>query len=237
MAVLPTDWNGTGTISATRAISGTRARSSSGPTFFPVSMYSHTSRLSRPMDEIVPPVPIRATRRLGESVMSVSSALAPPPRTARVNGPSSGMFSPRPFHRRAGSGSQGQAGHISTGEEPMSDKAVLLQDADEAFGELHRAIDGLTEEEAGRVWLGTWGVREILIHISGWHDAMADALDNVAKGRPGYAEGMYDDYDAWNARFVADRAGVKLGRRGGGARHVSSAHGRCRARRARCAVR
>jgi len=92
----------------------------------------------------------------------------------------------------------------------MSDKAVLLKDAEEAFGELHRAIDGLTEADAGRVWLGTWGVREILIHISGWHEAMADALDNVAKGRPAYAEGMYDDYDAWNARFVAERAGVKL---------------------------
>ena len=92
----------------------------------------------------------------------------------------------------------------------MSDKAMLLRDADEAFGELHRAIDGLTEEEAGRVWLGTWGVREILIHISGWHEAMASALDNVAKGEPPYAVGMYDDYDAWNARFVAQRAGVKF---------------------------
>ena len=92
----------------------------------------------------------------------------------------------------------------------MSDKAMLLRDADEAFGELHRAIDGLTDEEAGRVWLGTWGVREILIHISGWHDAMAAALDNVAKGEPAYAEGMYDDFDAWNARFVEQRAGVKM---------------------------
>ena len=92
----------------------------------------------------------------------------------------------------------------------MSDKAMLLRDADEAFGELHRAIDGLTDEETGRVWLGTWGVREILIHISGWHDAMAAALDNIAKGEPGYAAGMYDDYDAWNARFVEQRAGVKV---------------------------
>ena len=39
----------------------------------------------------------------------------------------------------------------------MSDKAMLLRDADEAFGELHRAIDGLTDEETGRIWLGTWG--------------------------------------------------------------------------------
>jgi hypothetical protein len=92
----------------------------------------------------------------------------------------------------------------------MSDKAMLLRDADEAFGELHRAIDGLTDEETGRVWLGTWGVREILIHISGWHEAMASAIDNVAKGEPAYAAGMYDDYDAWNARFVEQRAGVKI---------------------------
>ena len=92
----------------------------------------------------------------------------------------------------------------------MSDKAMLLRDADEAFGELHRAIDGLTDEETGRVWLGTWGVREILIHISGWHDAMVAALDNIAKGDPGYPAGMYDDFDAWNARFVEQRAGVKV---------------------------
>jgi hypothetical protein len=92
----------------------------------------------------------------------------------------------------------------------MSDKVVLLRDAGEAFGELHRAFDGSTEEEAGRVWLGTWGVREILIHISGWHDAMASALDNIGKGEQGYAPGTYDDFDAWNARFVEQRAGVKL---------------------------
>jgi hypothetical protein len=35
----------------------------------PVSMYSQTSRLSRPIDEIVPPVPIRATRPFRDSVM------------------------------------------------------------------------------------------------------------------------------------------------------------------------
>jgi hypothetical protein len=78
IAVLPTDWNGTGTISATWAISGTRARSSSGPTFFPVSMYSQTSRLSRPIEEIVPPVPIRATRPLREAVMWFPSPAGDP---------------------------------------------------------------------------------------------------------------------------------------------------------------
>jgi len=92
----------------------------------------------------------------------------------------------------------------------MSDKATLLREADEAFAELRRAVEGLTDEEMRRVWLGTWGVREILIHISGWHEAMTPALGRIAKGEAPYPVGTYDDFDAWNARFVQERAGVKM---------------------------
>jgi hypothetical protein len=91
----------------------------------------------------------------------------------------------------------------------MSDKANLLRDAEEAFAELRQAIDGIEDDEMGRVWLGTWGVREILIHISGWHQAMIPALQRIAHGEPPYPEGTYDDSDAWNARFVDRKAGVK----------------------------
>ena len=91
----------------------------------------------------------------------------------------------------------------------MSDKATLLRDADETFAELRQAIDGLTEEQMREVWLGTWGVREILIHISGWHQAMIPALQHIARGEEPYPAGTYDDFDAWNARFVAEKAGVK----------------------------
>ncbi|MEX2221877.1 MAG: ClbS/DfsB family four-helix bundle protein [Candidatus Rokuibacteriota bacterium] len=91
----------------------------------------------------------------------------------------------------------------------MSDKATLLHDAEQAFTELHGAIDGLTDEEMRRVWLGTWGVREILIHISGWHDEMAAALSRMAAGAAPHPAGTYDDFDAWNARFVDQKVGVK----------------------------
>ena len=91
----------------------------------------------------------------------------------------------------------------------MSDKATLLREADLTFGELREAIGGLSEEQMQQVWLGTWGVREILIHISGWHDEMAPALDRLARGDAPYPPGTYDDFDAWNARFVEARAGVK----------------------------
>jgi hypothetical protein len=91
----------------------------------------------------------------------------------------------------------------------MSDKEKLLRDADEAFAELRQAIDGLTDDELREVWLGSWGVREILIHISGWHEVAAPALGNIARGEAPYPPGTYDDFDAWNARFVLHRTGVK----------------------------
>ena len=91
----------------------------------------------------------------------------------------------------------------------MSDKATLLREADEAFDELHQAIDGLTDEEMRRVWLGAWGVREIVIHISGWHREMVPALGRIGKDEAPYPAGTYDDFDAWYARFVERKTGVK----------------------------
>lgn len=92
----------------------------------------------------------------------------------------------------------------------MSDKSALVREADEAFAELHRAIDGLTDGQMRQIWLGTWGVREILVHISGWHHEMVPALERIGRGEPSYPAGAYDDFDAWNARFVERRTGVKL---------------------------
>ena len=91
----------------------------------------------------------------------------------------------------------------------MNDKEMLLREADEAFAELRRAIDGLTDDEMRQAWLGSWGVREILIHISGWHEAMTPALGHIARGEVPYPAGTYDDFDAWNARFVLQKTGVK----------------------------
>ena len=91
----------------------------------------------------------------------------------------------------------------------MSDKEILLREADEAFAELRRAIEGLTDDEMRQAWLGSWGVREILIHISGWHEAMTPAFGHFARGEAPYPAGTYDDFDAWNARFVLQKTGVK----------------------------
>ncbi|HYB43944.1 MAG TPA: ClbS/DfsB family four-helix bundle protein [Candidatus Methylomirabilis sp.] len=85
----------------------------------------------------------------------------------------------------------------------MGDRDKVVRDADEAYGELRESVTGLDDGQLHRVWLGTWGVREILIHISGWHREMIPALQRLGRGEPAYPEGIsYDDYDGWNARFV-----------------------------------
>ena len=93
----------------------------------------------------------------------------------------------------------------------MADKQKLLRDADEAHGELRESINGPDEAHMSRVWLGTWGAREIVIHASGWHRELIPAFGRIANGQTPFPEGVaYDDYDAWNARFVEAKRHAKL---------------------------
>jgi len=93
----------------------------------------------------------------------------------------------------------------------MADKQKLLQDANEAHDELREAISGLDETRMSQVWLGAWGAREIVIHISGWHRELIPAFARLGRNQPPYPEGVsYDDFDAWNARFVEAKRHAKL---------------------------
>ena len=84
----------------------------------------------------------------------------------------------------------------------MGDKQKVLQEAADTYGELREAVAGLDEAQTQAVWLDTWGVKEILIHISGWDREMAPAFARIERGEAAYPAGAYDDYDTWNARFV-----------------------------------
>ena len=91
----------------------------------------------------------------------------------------------------------------------MSDKRKLLEDAEQAYGELTEAVGGLSDSELAEVFLGVWGTREILVHIAAWDREMAPALQRIGRGEAPYPEGKYDDFNDWNARFVAARVGAR----------------------------
>jgi hypothetical protein len=92
----------------------------------------------------------------------------------------------------------------------MDNGHELVAQTETAYDELREALEGLPEARMTDAWLGTWSVREILIHMSGWHREMIPALARIARGEAPYPDGAYDDFDAWNARFVEARRGAKV---------------------------
>jgi hypothetical protein len=93
----------------------------------------------------------------------------------------------------------------------VSEKQDLLKRAAEEYRAFHQALEGLNEEHLTQPWLGTWGVREIVAHIVGWHREMIPALERLARGERPVPPGVsYEDVDAWNARFAATARGKRV---------------------------
>lgn len=85
----------------------------------------------------------------------------------------------------------------------MSEKQMLLTGAEAEFARFKKALAGLDEPTVREVWLGVWGVREIVSHVSGWHRELVPALERLARGERPVPEGVsYEDVDAWNAKFA-----------------------------------
>jgi hypothetical protein len=91
-------------------------------------------------------------------------------------------------------------------EGTVSAKQELLNQAAREYKEFHQALKGLNEEHLTEVWLGTWSIKDIVAHMSGWHRELGPALERMARGERPIPEGVsYDDVDAWNVRFTAGR--------------------------------
>jgi uncharacterized protein (TIGR03083 family) len=93
----------------------------------------------------------------------------------------------------------------------MSEKTTLLDGAEAEFARLKQTVAGLSEAQMREPWCGTWGVREIVAHISGWHREIGPALTRLARGEKPILEGVsYEDADAWNARFADAKAKASI---------------------------
>lgn len=86
----------------------------------------------------------------------------------------------------------------------MSAKDDLLNQAAREYQALHKTLRGLNEDQMTEVWLGTWSVKDIVAHMSGWHRELGPALERLARGEKPVPDGKsYEDVDGWNARFAA----------------------------------
>ena len=88
-------------------------------------------------------------------------------------------------------------------------KDELLNQAARDYKAFHETLAGLNEEHMSEVWLGTWSIRDVVAHISGWHRELAPALERLARGERPIAEGVsYEDVDVWNGRFADAKKGA-----------------------------
>ncbi len=84
------------------------------------------------------------------------------------------------------------------------DKQTVLTELEGGFSSLLKTVDGLDERAMSKVFYGTWSIKDILAHISGWHHTMTGAMERMARGEKPTPEGVdYSDADAWNAKFAS----------------------------------
>jgi hypothetical protein len=92
----------------------------------------------------------------------------------------------------------------------MTPKQELLNQAAREYKAFHESLQGLNEEHLNEVWLGTWNIKDIVAHITGWQQELGPALERLARGERPVPEGVsYEDVDAWNAKFAAARRGAE----------------------------
>ncbi|MGE0543082.1 MAG: DinB family protein [Dehalococcoidia bacterium] len=84
------------------------------------------------------------------------------------------------------------------------DKQVVVENIRSAYQEYMTAVDGLSDEQLTKPFLGTWSVREITGHIIGWQEQMTIGFERMAKGeRPSPDGANWGDVQSWNDRFAA----------------------------------
>jgi hypothetical protein len=86
----------------------------------------------------------------------------------------------------------------------MGAKQELLEKADHEYDGLKAAIKGLDETQMNQVWLGSWGVREILAHVRELLSA-ASRLPDEHFGEGKSASGLVDGVAAGHYREHADQ--------------------------------
>ena len=72
----------------------------------------------------------------------------------------------------------------------MTAKDELLNRAAREYNAFEAAIHGLNEDHLTEVWFGSWSIRDIVAHVSGWHREMGPAIERLARGEKPLPEGV-----------------------------------------------
>ena len=89
----------------------------------------------------------------------------------------------------------------------MTDQQTVLREIDAAAAQLRERLERI--DEAHGSWegaVGEWSVAQLLQHMHGWLTEMNAAVERMQAGQRPTPDGVsYDDFNAWNERFVRER--------------------------------
>ena len=89
----------------------------------------------------------------------------------------------------------------------MTDQPTVLREIDAAAAQLRERLERI--DEAHGSWegaVGEWSVAQLLQHMHGWLTEMNAAVERMQAGQRPTPDGVsYDDFNAWNGRFVRER--------------------------------
>lgn len=94
----------------------------------------------------------------------------------------------------------------------MTSRDELIKRLDAAYQDYRSTIEGLDEHQFEEKWLdGSWGVREITAHITGWLGQLGGGLERMSRGEKPQPDGVdwTADGDQWNATFASHAKGKK----------------------------
>ena len=85
----------------------------------------------------------------------------------------------------------------------MTAKEEVLGKLGDGYDEFRMLLGGVPLEAYEETWMGEWGVRQLLCHMSGWFTEMAGSFERVGRGeRPGREGVDLNNVDGLNASFV-----------------------------------
>jgi Mycothiol maleylpyruvate isomerase N-terminal domain len=85
----------------------------------------------------------------------------------------------------------------------MSERDDNLAALDEGYDEFRMLLGGIPQDAYDETWMGDWGARHLLAHLSGWFREMAGSFERLGRGeRPGREGIDMNDADGVNANFV-----------------------------------
>jgi hypothetical protein len=91
----------------------------------------------------------------------------------------------------------------------MPSKQEELKLHEQAYRDFRSLVESLDSRRFEEKWLDDrWGVREIVAHITGWHNEFSRGFERMKRGEPAAPEGVdWVDIQHWNDIFAAGAQG------------------------------